>query len=310
MSKGRTPLTETGFLHEPLGNEYFEYARFVVGSFVDRVELKWHPGHTGLSLNDFVMDTSIYAIELTKEDYCKGLFRNENENSFKYFFWFRIKKAFFTKLKELSDDPQKAVFDERLGMYYEGAAVDFGPTDENDEQPDTTEEDKPVTHRVPKKLNDEVVLYYYSAEKAEILDESQQTKMQYVKQILDIVNRMSPNDQRLFYLKYQFGFSDADYQMWEDISKQKHTKDPFSKMAHLKYGLSEGYAKKRISQIKSDILSKLNQSGHTPASYRQRTSIPVMLQTLTVNSSTPIIDIDTEKLSEADCRDILVELFY
>ena len=111
--------------------------------------------------------------------------------------------------------------------------------------------------------------------------------MQYVRQILDIVSRMSPSDQRLFYLKYQFGFSDEDYQLWKSIGQQKHVKDPFTKMAQEKYGLSENYAKKRISQIKADIIAKMNQSGHTQASYRQATSMPTMLQSLTASRPRP-----------------------
>lgn len=54
---------------------------------------------------------------------------------------------------------------------------------------------------------------------------------------------MSPTDQRLFNLKFQFDFSDEDYRMWETISAQKHVKDPFTKLAHDKYGVSKDYAK-------------------------------------------------------------------
>ena len=45
-------------------------------------------------------------------------------------------------------------------------------------------------------------------------------KMTYVRKIREIVARMSPNDQRLFNLKFQFDFSDQDYRMWETISAQ------------------------------------------------------------------------------------------
>ena len=119
---------------------------------------------------------------------------------------------------------------------------------------------------------------------------------------------MSPGDQRLFYLKYQFGFSEEDFQLWESIGQQKHVKDPFTRMAKEKFGLSENYAKKRISQIKADIIAKLNQSGHTQASYKQDTSVPTMLQSLFASRRQPELDIDIESLSEAECRDILVEL--
>ena len=81
--------------------------------------------------------------------------------------------------------------------------------------------------------------------------------MTYVRKIREIVARMSPNDQRLFNLKFQFDFSDQDYRMWETISAQKHVKDPFTKMAHDKYGYSEGYAKKRISLINSEFCNNL-----------------------------------------------------
>ena len=134
--------------------------------------------------------------------------------------------------------------------------------------------------------------------------------MRYVRQILDIVSKMNPVDQRLFYLKYQFNFTEEDYKKWETIGQQKHVKDPFAKMAKSECGLSENYAKKRISLIKADIIAKLNQSGHTQSNYRQETSMPVMLQSLYASRPKPVFDIDIEGLSEADCRDILVELFY
>ena len=120
---------------------------------------------------------------------------------------------------------------------------------------------------------------------------------------------MSPTDQRLFNLKFQFDFSDEDYRMWETISAQKHVKDPFTKMAHDKYGVSEGYAKKRISLIKADIVKKLSEAGHTPESYRQQTSMPLTLEWLQVKKPAPAFDLDIEGLTEADCRDILMELF-
>ena len=322
MIRGRQPITEAGFIQEPLGKQYFDYALYTVASFVRDVELKWQPGRAGISLDDFVMDTSIYAIELAKEDYAKGVFRNEDADSFKKFFYWRIKKAFFAKLDELGKDPCQAVFDERLGKYYEGTAVDFGPTDENDDPvaiPDDPAQEEettfkrskePVTHRTPKKPNEDVILYFYSEEKAAVLEESYLAKMQYVRKILDIVCQMSPSDQQLFYLKYQFGFSEEDYQLWQSIGQQKHVKDPFTRMAKEKFGLSENYAKKRISQIKADIVAKLNQSGHTQASYRQDTSMPTMLQSLFSTRPRPRFDLDTESLSEAECRDILVELHY
>ena len=121
---------------------------------------------------------------------------------------------------------------------------------------------------------------------------------------------MSPGDQRLFYLKYQIGFSEEDFQLWESIGQQKHVKDPFTRMAKEKFGISENYAKKRISQIKAEIIAKLNQSGHTQASYRQDTSMPTLIQSLFNSRPQPIFDIDIESLSEAECRDILFELSY
>ena len=314
---GRKPITEEGFNREPLGQEYFDYARNVIGSLINDVELKWYPGQTGLSMDDFVIDASIYAIEMTREDYKKGLLRNEDEKSFKKFFWHRIKKSFFKKLDELGKDPRQGVFDERLGKYYEGTAVDFGPMDENDEelilpvsgQEEEHEEKRKVSHRTPKKDND-VVYYYYSPEKADVLEESHQTKMWYVQKILDIVSRMSPGDQRLFKLKYQLDFSREDYRMWKTIGDQKHVKDPFTKMAHEKYGISENYARKRICEIMADIRSTMSKAGHTEASYRQNTSVPVMLQSLQNAPQTAPFDLDIDSLSEADCREILIELSY
>lgn len=79
-------------------------------------------------------------------------------------------------------------------------------------------------------------------------------------------------------------------------------------MAHEKYGISEGYAKKRICLIKADILKQLKNSGHTPERYRERTSVP-MLEMLVVRQPVPEFDFDIDNLSEADCRDILMELY-
>ena len=288
MIRGRQPITEAGFIQEPLGQQYFDYARHTAASFVRDIELKWNPGRTGLSLDDLVMETVVSAIELTKQDYAKGLFRNEKDDSFKHFFWWRIKKVFFAKLDKLRKDNDNAAFDERLAKYYEGTAVDLGSSDERDG----------------------VTLFFFSEEKAAVVEESYLAKMQYVRKILDIVSNMSPADQRLFYLKYQLDFSDKDYQMWERIGKQKHVKDPFTKMAQEKDGLSENYAKKRISQIKADIIAKLNQSGHTQASFKNNTSVPTMLQTLTASRPKPVFHLDIDCLSEAECRDILFELYY
>ena len=310
----RKPLTEQDFILDPSGKQFLDYARNSIGSMISRVELKWDPGYTGMSLDLFVKDVAMHGIELAREDLAKGLLRNEKEKSFQEFLWWRLKKAFNESLKELGGDPGRAVFDERLGKYYEGTAVEFGPRDDNDEPSVLEDSDKEApsdtsSKRHPKKANDGVILYHYSAEKAKALEESHEIKMTYVRKIREIVARMSPNDQRLFNLKFQFDFSDEDYRMWETISAQKHVKDPFTKMAHDKYRVSEGYAKKRISLIKADIVKKLSEAGHTQESYRQQTSLPLTLEWLQVKKPAPAFDLDIEGLTEADCRDILMELF-
>lgn len=61
--------------------------------------------------------------------------------------------------------------------------------------------------------------------------------------------------------------------------------------------------------IKADIVKKLSEAGHTPKSYRQQTSLPNTLEFLQARKPAPAFDLDIEGLSEADCRDILVELF-
>ena len=310
----RKPLTEQDFVQNPTGKQFLDYARYNIGSMISRVELKWDPGYTGMSLDLFVNDVAMHGIELAREDLAKGLLRNEKEKSFQEFLWWRLKKAFNESLKELGGDPGRAVFDERLGKYYEGTAVEFGPRDDNDEPSVLEDSDKEAasdtsSKRHPKKANDGVILYHYSAEKAKALEESHEIKMTYVRKIREIVARMSPTDQRLFNLKFQFDFSDEDYRMWETISAQKHVKDPFTKMAHDKYGVSEGYAKKRISLIKADIVKKLSEAGHTPETYRQQTSLPNTLEFLQARKPAPAFDLDIEGLTEADCRDILMELF-
>lgn len=54
---------------------------------------------------------------------------------------------------------------------------------------------------------------------------------------------------------------------------------------------------------------KLSEAGHTPKSYRQQTSLPNTLEFLQARKPAPAFDLDIEGLSEADCRDILVESF-
>jgi len=324
------PIIETGFAQEPFDKRYLNYALAVASSLVRGAEIKWHPGRTGMSLQDFVYDIAISGIELALADYNKGLLRNEKDTSFKNFFWTRIFKAFHSKLDELGEDSNRAVFDERLGKYYEGTAVDFGPTDENDdpiigEMPDFKTEvtDKaPARKREFKEPNEDVIRYYYSSEKAAILEENHAIKMRYVKMIRTIVSMMSPTDQRLFYLKFQLDFTDQDYQMWNRIADQKHVRDPFTKMAHEKFGLSENYAKKRISQILKELRAQLAKVGHTSSTYREITSHPAMLEMIVVSKPKPqpnpkpapskkdIDDIDIDSLSEADCLDILMELCF
>ena len=108
----RKPLTEQDFILDPTGKQFLDYARYNIGSMISSV-------------------AALYAIELAREDHAKGLFRNENADSFRKFFYGRILKAFHTKLEDLAGDPGRAVFDERLGKYYEGTAVEFGPRDDN-----------------------------------------------------------------------------------------------------------------------------------------------------------------------------------
>ena len=62
--------------------------------------MKWDPGQSGMSLDLFVNDAALYTIELAREDHAKGLFRNENADSFMKFFYGRILKAFHTKLED------------------------------------------------------------------------------------------------------------------------------------------------------------------------------------------------------------------
>ena len=304
------PIIEAGFAQEPFDKRYLNYALAVASSLARGAEIKWHPGRTGMSLQDFVYDIAISGIELALADYNKGLLRNEKESSFRNFFWTRIFKAFHSKLDELGEDSNRAVFDERLGKYYEGTAVDFGPTDK-----------APARKREFKEPNEDVVRYYYSSEKATILEENHAIKMRYVKMIRTIVSMMSPTDQRLFNLKFQLEFTDGDFQMWNRIADQKYIKDPFTKMAHEKFGLSENYAKKRISEILAFVRDQLAKVGHTGSTYREYTSHPAMLEMKqpfkkellpipnTIEKPTPkLFDIDS--LSEADCQDILMELCF
>ena len=104
-------------------------------------------------------------------------------------------------------------------------AVADGADDSGDEE-GTEEEsgmsqnnDKRVEHRARKKPNEDVILYYYSAEKAEILEEIHATKMRYVEKIMDVVAGMSEKDQLLFKLKFQIDFTKEDYRMWTSCPK-------------------------------------------------------------------------------------------
>ena len=97
----RKPLTEQDFVQNPAGKQFMNYARNSIGSMISSVEMKWDPGQSGMSLDVFVNDAALYAIELAREDHARGLFRNENADSFRKFFYGRILKAFHTKLKDL-----------------------------------------------------------------------------------------------------------------------------------------------------------------------------------------------------------------
>lgn len=290
MTAFKKPITESGFLKEPIGEEYVNYARYVIGSLIKTVELKWNPGRQGMSLDEFVLETAADAILQAKKDYAKGLFRKE-EGSFKGFFYWRIKKAFFEKLNELKENPNKSVFDERLGKCYEEQAVEFSPIEGDD--------------------NDVIHFFYtFSPEKEKIIEENYKIKLLFAQKIRKAVDELTPNDQRLFYLKFKMNLSDEDYKMWETIKSGKHVKDPFTRMANQKFGISENYAKKRISEIKSFLIELLNKSSVTQSSYRQSTSMPGMLQSLFATRPRPQFHLDIEDLSEDDCHDILVELFF
>ena len=69
----RKPLTEQDFVQNPTGKQFLDYARYNIGSMISRVELKWEPGHTGMSLDLFVKDVAMHGIELAREDLAKGL---------------------------------------------------------------------------------------------------------------------------------------------------------------------------------------------------------------------------------------------
>ena len=96
----RKPLMEQDFILDPTGKQFLDYARYNIGSMISSVEMKWDPGQSGMSLDLFVNDAALYAIELAREDHAKGLFRNENADSFRKFFYGRILKAFHTKLED------------------------------------------------------------------------------------------------------------------------------------------------------------------------------------------------------------------
>lgn len=134
--------------------------------------------------------------------------------------------------------------------------------------------------------------------------------MEYVKKILEFASRLKPEEQRLFKLKFQLDYSDSDYQMWETLKRKPHCKDPFSIMAHTKYGISEGYAKKQISLIISKLKEQLNESGYTRERFSRDTAMPGMLEFNVVEPSRPEIEINLDDLSETDCRDILTELSF
>ena len=85
----RKPLTEQDFILDPTGKQFLVYARYNIGSMISSVEMKWNPGQSGMSLDLFVNDAALYAIELAREDHAKGLFRNENADSFRKFFYGR-----------------------------------------------------------------------------------------------------------------------------------------------------------------------------------------------------------------------------
>lgn len=330
------PVTEKSLMQKPMGEELFVYARNVIASMIKKVELKWHRERTGMTLNDFIADTAARAIILTEDDYQKGLFRQEGENSFKNFFWFRIKKAFFLQLEELSRDSQSTTFDESMGKYYEDRAAGYGPRgghddsccdstdadeipcDNDSEDDDEAAGDAPkamkatgaTVRRTPEAGSNEAP-YSYSHENAMALEENRRIQMKYVEKIFLFVSQMSPKDQLLFKMKFQIDFSEDDCRMWEAISQQPHVKDPYGRMAHEKLGCSEGYAKKRISMILSKLKSDLYGAGYTREAYRESVAMPgTMHHIIAEKNVIHLFDFDVQNLSEDDCRDILLELAF
>ena len=69
----RKPLTEQDFILDPTGKQFLDYARYNIGSMISRVEMKWDPGQSGMSLDVFVNDVAMHGIELAREDLAKGL---------------------------------------------------------------------------------------------------------------------------------------------------------------------------------------------------------------------------------------------
>ena len=264
------PITEAAFLQDPLGPEFYMYALNVIRGFIGKENFSWNPDQTKLSLDDLIMESCLYAIELTKAEYSKGLFRNKNKNSFKNFYYTQIRKAFYEKL-------------EKLGKY----------------SPVKADEDEPVSS--------------CSEEKMIALEESHEARMQYVEKILEAVSKLSPTEQRLFKLKYQIDFTDEDYRLLGKIYQQKHVRDPFAKMACEKFHLSENYAKKKICEIKKELITLLSQAGFSQERFRRETSVPVTMQMLTAGPKIPPLpafQLDVDALTEADCREILLELTF
>ena len=83
-------------------------------------------------------------------------------------------------------------------------------------------------------------------------------------------------------------------------------------MVRICIAITASHARTRICKIKSFIKKRLKKAGYTSESYDEDTSFPRVMQFLTVKSQhepKPSFDLNVEELSEADCRDILMELF-
>lgn len=280
-------LTEAAFRNQDYAR-FIDYAINVVYGFAHRLNL------CSDNQESFIMDAVFRGLEYAREDFEKGLYNKMKP--FKNFFWYRIKKAFYETLSEQYPDANKISFAEGLGKYYDNP----DGHDEMQEYYDDKDEHINIDGRSS---------YCASCEKEQILEDNRKEKLEFVRKIKNIVSMMDPMDIRLFNIRFGFDLTEEDQSTISALRKVSHAKEYYVKMAANEFGIKEDAVRKRIYDMIHYLQKALAKSGDMEA-YKNRTSLPGLLEYIVVNPKNALEELNLDKFSSEDCFDIWTELMF